>query len=207
MLAARLVEKYRYENCSVVALDDGGVVVGSEISAQLHCALNMTVSEEISLPREPWAVGNITADGQFVPNSQYTESDIAYMESENRGYLEEQKIEKFHSVNRLLGAGATVDRKTLSGRNIILASDGLDSTYKLDGALAFLKIISYQKIIVATPIASVQVVDWMHVHADEIFCLSVLEDYMNTDHYYDIKDVPEHDNIQKALHASILNWK
>ena len=32
-LAAELVEKYRYENCAIVALSDGGVIVGEQIAA------------------------------------------------------------------------------------------------------------------------------------------------------------------------------
>ena len=40
-LAAQLFEKYRYENCAVVALSDGGVMVGEQIAAQLHCVLTM----------------------------------------------------------------------------------------------------------------------------------------------------------------------
>ncbi|MEI9913757.1 MAG: hypothetical protein WDN66_02015 [Candidatus Saccharibacteria bacterium] len=41
----------------------------------------------------------------------------------------------------------------------------------------------------ATPVASVNAVDWMHVFADEIFCLSVVEDFIDNNHYYDVQDV------------------
>ena len=41
LLAAQLVDKYRYENCAVVALSDGGVLVGERIAAELHCMLNI----------------------------------------------------------------------------------------------------------------------------------------------------------------------
>ena len=34
LLAAQLVEKYRYENCAVVALSEGGVLVGEQIAAE-----------------------------------------------------------------------------------------------------------------------------------------------------------------------------
>jgi putative phosphoribosyl transferase len=207
MLASRLIKKYRYENCIVVALDDGGAVIGSEIAAQLHCGLNITVAEEISLPREPWAVGGITPDGQFVTNSQYTDSELSEMQEENRGYIEEQKINKFREINRLFSHhGEVVDRRLLSGRNVILTSDGLPNAFKLDAANAFIKIASYVKLVVATPIASVSVVDWMHIHADDIYCLSVLTDYIDTDHYYDIKDIPPHDKIIEMINSNVLKW-
>ena len=40
MLAEQLVERYRYENCAVVALSDGSVQVGEQIAGYLHCIVN-----------------------------------------------------------------------------------------------------------------------------------------------------------------------
>ncbi|MEI9913758.1 MAG: hypothetical protein WDN66_02020 [Candidatus Saccharibacteria bacterium] len=99
MLASRLVEKYRYENCSVLILDDGGAVIGAEIAKQLHCGLNMMLTQEIDLPREPMAIGGLTQDGEFVFNSQYSQPDLEELAQENRGYIEQQRIAKFHELN------------------------------------------------------------------------------------------------------------
>lgn len=206
MLAARLAEKYRYENCAVLIMDDGGAIVGAEISKQLHCSLNMMISEEIGLPREPWAIGGITQDGDFVFNSQYSASDLEDLTTENRGYIEQQRISKFHEMNRLMGDAGEVDKRVLVGSNIILASDGIENSFRLDIARTFIKSIRYEKLIVATPVASVNAVDWMHVFTDEIYCLSVVEDYTNTNHYYDLMDVPDHEDIPKLIKANILNW-
>jgi predicted phosphoribosyltransferase len=207
MLANRLVKKYRYESCAVIALNDGGVMVGSQIAQSLHCVLNMLVSEEISLPREPTAVGGVTAEGNFIYNPEYSNSEIDDILSESRGVIEEQKITKMHDLNRLLGNGGLIRKDLLVGQNIILVSDGLKSSFALDLAMQFLKPINIEKIIVATPIASVAVVDWMHLNADEICCLSVLDDYSDTDHYYQKQDVPDRNTIIKTIERIILNWK
>lgn len=207
MLASRLVEKYLNENCAVVALDDGGAIIGAEIASQLHCALSITLSREIALPHELYAVGGIAPDGQYVSNSQYSTLDLAELEDENRGFIEQEKINKFHEINGLIGDVGVVDRKALAGHNIILTSDGLANSFKLDLILTYIKTIKYGKIIVATPLANVKVVDWMHVHADDIYCLSVVEDYTDTNHYYDLQDVPDHETILKILKGNILNWQ
>ena len=55
-LASQLVPKYRYENCAVLAVSDGGVMVGAQIAQQLHCVITLLMSAEITLPREPEAV-------------------------------------------------------------------------------------------------------------------------------------------------------
>jgi putative phosphoribosyl transferase len=207
MLASRLTEKYRYENCAVVAVSDGGVVVGAQIAKELHCILNMLVSETITLPREPEAVGGITASGSFVYNPEYQASEIEELESEFRGVIEEQKLTKLHEMNRLLGPNGLISRDMLVGHNIILVSDGLKTSFELQLAREFLKPIRIEKLIIAVPLASVQAVDWMHLYADEIYCLSVVEEYMDTDHYFDKKDVPDRAKIVKTIEQIILKWR
>ena len=159
------------------------------------------------MPREPWAVGGITPDGQFVYNNQYSKADLDEIADENRGYIEAEKINKYHDINDVMGEEGIIDRNALSGQNIILTSEGLATSFKLDLVLTFLKTIKYEKVIVATPIASVKVVDWMHVHADEICCLSVVEDYTDTNHYYDLQDVPDHQTVLKIINQNVLNWQ
>lgn len=207
MLASKLFTKYRFENCSVLILDDGGAVIGSEISKLLHCGLNMMLTQEIDLPLEPVAIGGLTQSGDFIYNSQYSEPDLEEMASENRGFIEQQRLAKFHDLNRVIGDAGVVDRNVLAGRNIILVSEGVGNSLKLDLSRTFLKPIRYEKIIIATPIASVKAVDWMHIFADEIYCLSVVEELSDVNHYYDVNDVPKHEDIPKLISANILKWQ
>jgi putative phosphoribosyl transferase len=206
MLASRLSVKYRYESCAVIALSDGGVIVGAQIAQQLHCILNLLLSEEINLPREPIAVGGITSDGNFSYNSEYSGSEIDEIMAESRGTIEAQKLTKLHELNQM-STGGLINKKLLVGQHVILVSDGLANPFSLDVALQFLKTVNMEKLIIATPLASVRTVDWMHLYADEIYCLSVVDDYISTDHYYDNNDVPDHQTIVKTIETIVLNWK
>ena len=207
MLATQLAPKYRYENCAVVALNDGGVMVGAQIARQLHCVLMMLLSEEIELPREPKAIGGITAAGNFTYNPDYSSGELEEMVSEYHGVIEQEKLVQLHKMNELLGSGGLVRKDLLKGHNVILVADGLKSSFLLDMATDFLKPIAIERLIIATPFASVQAVDRMHIIADEILCLSVLEDYMDTNHYYDKQDVPDHDMVVKTIEDIVLHWK
>lgn len=60
LLAAQVIDKYRYENCAVVALTEGGVLVGEQIAAQLHCVLMMLVTESIDVPGENLSFGAVS---------------------------------------------------------------------------------------------------------------------------------------------------
>lgn len=207
MLANQLVKKYRYENCAVMALGDGGVMVGAQIAAQLHCVLTMLITEEITLPREPDALAGITSSGSMAYNKRYSQGEIDELLGEYYGVVEQEKLTKMHDMNRLLGSGGTIDKRLLEGRNIIVVTDGLKTGFPVDLAAEFLKPVAIERLVVATPFASVQAVDRMHVLADDLYCLNVIEDYFDTAHYYDKQDIPDHQTVIKILKEIILKWK
>jgi putative phosphoribosyl transferase len=204
MLASQLTPKYRYENCAVVALNDGGVMVGAQIAMALHCVLSLLLTEEIILPRENDAIAGITQDGSFSYNGKFADAEINEMVSEYYQVIEQSKLEHMH---HMLSSSATIDRALLKGRNIILVSDGFKNGFALDLAVQYLKSIAIEKLIVATPLASVQAVDRMHVTADDLYVLSVVSDYFSTEHYYDTQDIPDHDTIIEIIERVILNWQ
>ncbi len=113
MLASQLAKKYRYENCAVLAVGDGGVMVGAQIAMQLHCVMTLLESAEINLPREPDAIAGITAGGTFAYNRHYTQGEIDELVGENYGYLEQEKLTRMHDMNRLLGDGGTIGPESL----------------------------------------------------------------------------------------------
>lgn len=207
MLAAQLTKKYRYENCAVIAVNDGGVMVGAQIAAELHCVLTLLVSSEIMLPREPQAVAGITAAGTVSYNKEYSQGELDELLGEYYNVVEQEKLVKMHDMNHLLGGEGTIDKRLLHGRNVIVVTDGLKSGFQVDLAAEFLKPVQIEKLIVATPLASVQAVDRMHVLADDLYCLNVVENYMDTDHYFDTHDVPEHETAVKIINEIILKWK
>jgi len=207
ILADELAKQYRYEDCAVVALSDGGVVVGEQIAKSLHCILNMLIVEDIEVPGEGISLGSITQVGEFTSSSSLSDGEVDYYSSEYHGFLEEQKREAFQRINRLIGDGGVIDASFLRDRVIILASDCMDSSSSLDAAVQFLKPIRIKKLIIATPIATIQVVDKLHVAADELHILDVKTNFMGADHYYDQNDVPSREESISKINQIILNWR
>jgi len=207
MLAAKIAANYHDGGYAILALNDGGVMVGAQIASQLKCILMLLLSDEIKLPREPEAYAGITSSGDFAYNSQLSPGEVDEFTSEYFGLIEQEKRMSMHDLNKLMGKGNVLNKNLLKGRNVILVSDGLKTGFPLDLALVFLKTVNVKKLIIATPIASVKAVDRMHVAGDEIYCLSVVEDYISTDHYYDRRDIPSHDEIITMLKNLIAMWK
>lgn len=207
LLAQKIVPKYRYENCAVVALSDGGVVIASNLASQLHCVLMMLLTEPITLPGESAPVGTIDQSGIFTYNGMFSAGQLEDFQSEYRNYIEAQKLEKMHQMNGLLGSGGIIEPELLRYHNVILVSDGLSSGLSLDAAAAYLKPYKLDRLIVATPLASISAVDRMHLLADEIVCLSTVDNFMDVNHYYEDNTLPAHDAIVASIKNIILQWK
>jgi putative phosphoribosyl transferase len=205
MLAAQL-EKYRFENTIVVALSEGGVLVGEPIAQYVHAVLTMLLSEEITVPGENTSIGSIDQDGGFSYNSELSPGQMDEYQAEYLNYFEGQKMEKFHEMNQLLGEGGILDKDMLRDHNVVLVSDGLKGTSQLDAAASFLKPIRIQRLVVVAPIASVAAVDRLHIMADELHILNVADNYLDTDHYYDDNTIPSREEIVAKINQAILNW-
>lgn len=206
-LAAQMFERYRYENCAVIALSDGGVLVGEQIAATLHCVLTMLLIEDIEVPGESLSFGGVSQSGNFTYNSSFSSGERDEYATEFHGYLEEQKREAFQRINRLLGDGGLIDHDMLRDHTVILVSDGFSDSTVLDVALEFLKPIRIQRLVIAAPVASEQAVDRLHIAADELHILDVKTNYFDTDHYYNQNEIPSHEETVDKINKIVLNWR
>lgn len=206
-LAQPLLERYRYENCAVVALSDGAVLVGEQIAAALHCVLTLLLIEDIQVPGESLSFGGVSQNGGFTYNGMFSAGEIEEYTSEFHGYLDDQKREAFQRINRLLGEGGLIDKSLLLDRTVILVADGLDNGASIDVATDFMKPIRTQRLVVATPVASIPAVDKIHMAADEIHVLDVKENFMGINHYYSDNTVPSHEETIAKINQIVLNWK
>lgn len=206
-LARMLFDAYRYENVAVVALGDGGVAVGEPIAERLHCILTLLVSENVDVPGENQRFGAVSQTGQFTFNSELAASEVGGYLTEYHGYLEEQKRQAFHKINKLIGDGGTIDQSLLQDHTIILVSDGLNDSTTIDVVMDFLKPVRIPRLVIAAPVASVELVDKVHMIADELHILDVKENYLDTNHYYDQNDLPSHEQTIAKINQIVLNWR
>ena len=95
----------------------------------------------------------------------------------------------------------------LRDHTVILVADGIDSGAAIDVALDFLKPIRIQRLVVATPVATIPAVDRLHMAADELHILDVKENFMGTNHYYEQNDIPSHEDTIAKINQIVLNWR
>lgn len=206
MLAADL-KKYRYENTVVLALSDGAVQLGMQIAAEIHATLALMLSERIDVPGEGEFYGMVDQKGQLVPNTLLSEGQRDEYYSEYHGFFEEQKREQSSRLNKLLSSGGVVSESMLREQNVVLLSDGLKDPGMLEVAVNYMKPLKILRLIVATPVASVPAVDRAHVLADELHILSITNNFLDVNHYYEVNDTPSHEETIQMLNDFVLRWR
>lgn len=206
LIADQLEAKYRYEDCAVVALGEGAVMVGAQIAKRLHCVITMLLTSPIQLPRENDVLAMIDNFGGITYNDMYTASELEELKNENYNYIEQQKLEKIFEMNKLLGDGGVINTRLLQDRVIIVVSDGLTSGFSMHAAAQFLRPVRVKRLVMTTPFATVNAVDIMHVIADEMVCLNVVDNVISIDHYYDNNTMPPREKIIQTIEDIIVHW-
>lgn len=199
--------QYRYDDTVVLCLSDSSVLVGQQVAASIHAALTMMLVEQIEIPGEGMMFGTVNHSGRFTYNGLFSVGEIEAYVSEFHGYLEDQKRIVTSRINRLLSSGGIADEAMLRGHTIIVVADGLANGASLDAVANYLKPVRIKRLVLTTPVASVEAVDRMHILGDELHVLGVTDNFMGVDHYYDNNDIPDHDQIIRMLNDAILTWR
>lgn len=205
-IAAEL-EKYKSQNIVVVALDEGSSIVAAQVAMKLHANLVLYLIKNIYLPGENEAIGGISSTGTYALNDYFSAGQLEDMTTEYHNYIDQRRMEANHELHMLVGRDGEIDKRLLRHRVVIVVADGLATGFSLQICMDFLKTVATKKVIAATPIASVQAVDRMHLLADELCCLSVTPNFMGADHYYDDNFIPNTDGVLKIMRNITLSWE
>jgi putative phosphoribosyl transferase len=206
-LLAEKLEKYKAQNIVVVSLDEGSSIVAAQIAMKLHANMFLYLIKNIYLPGENQALAGMSAAGTYSTNDYFSAGQLEEMTTEYHGWIDQRRMEANHELHMLLGRDGEIDKNLLRHRVVIVVADGLANGFALKVCADFLKTIAIKRMIAVTPVASIAAVDRMHLIADEICCLSVTENFMGSDHYYDDNTVPEIDNVLKIMRNITLSWE
>lgn len=206
-LLAEELGHYAYKNTVVLALSEGACIVGSQIAIKLHTNLFLFLVKDIVLPNDKRVTASVSSVGTFRYNDSFSAGEIEEIESEYRGYIEQERIKLNHELNTVIGMGGEVKKEYLRHRNIIVVSDGLITGFSFHMAADFLNTISIQKVIVATPLATIEAVDQLHALADEVHVLTVPANFLSLSHYYEDNTPVDADAIDKLLTNTPLLWQ
>ncbi len=205
-IMAQFAQKYRYEDTIVLALSPGAVLVGAELARNLHSLIAMLMTKDIYLPDGRTVVGIINEQGGFVHNNAFSTGELEEFESEYRNHIDQMKMESVHNMHMARGQGGEISPDYFRNRVVIAVTDGALSGTSFDMAYEFLKGIHYRTLVMATPVASVEAIDKMHILADDLICLSAKSAPLDVNHYYEDNTLPNREQTLQLMNDIILQW-
>lgn len=205
LLAAQL-HHYAPKNCAVLALSEGGAIIGAEIAKSIHASLYMLAIEDITLPRELEPLAAMSSAGTFTYNHSFSNADLEETTAESRPIIDQLRLETFQKLNRVVSKDGVIDKTFLKRHVVIVVSDGIVNGLSVDVAADFLKPVLTHKVIVATPLCNPDVVDKIRILTDEFFYLNLVEPGFPLSHYYQDNALPEHDEVIDLMSNISLQW-
>ena len=206
MLAQRLV-KYQDKDVVLLCLSEGAVVVGAQIAETLHAPMLLYKVKHIFLPNEVEPTAGFSSTGNFRFNDLLSAGEIEEIVAEYHNYLDEQRMQKNHELNVLLGNDGAIDKSMIRHKTVILVADALMSGFSIAMAADYLKTVAVEKVVAAVGIASVNALDQLHIQSDEMCVLGVTQNFINDGHYFEDNTEPTIEDALKIMNDIRYGWR
>ncbi len=149
-LATRLAA-YKDQSAVVLAIPNGGVLVGLGVALALNADFNVIISRKIPLPLSPeGGFGAVTDDGTTILNEDMvrrfslSQQQINYQVSRVRADIRQRSL-LYHGKK---------PPSLVKGRTVLIVDDGLASGYTMMAAVESVRYRQPNELIVAVPVAS-----------------------------------------------------
>ena len=185
LLASKLAG-FSSQNCLVLAIPRGGVVVGYEITQRLNCSLEVIITKKISAPGNPeLAIGAVGSFGEPVINEEMVKNTGATSD-----YLSKQIVD----VRKLIKGKESIFRKgkpplVMTGKIVILVDDGIATGATMTAAIEILRQENPDRIVVAVPVIAKDALSSIEEKADEVVYLEAPELFFSLSQFY--KEFPQ----------------
>ncbi len=189
---AKKLAKYREQNTIIYALPRGGVIVGAEIAQKLHWPLSLVIIRKIGHPSQPeYAVGAVSENGPAV----FNESETDYLNPDwLAGAIHRQRQETRRRRLVYLKSRQPVPAQ---GKTAIITDDGIATGLTMRAAIAEIRQQNPQKIIVAVPVAPLEVATLIANEVDEVAALQIPENFIGSvgDYYQNFPQLTDKEVI------------
>lgn len=191
------LERYRGRpDLLVLALPRGGVPVGFEVADALGAELDVFLVRKLGVPgHEELAMGAIATGGVRVLNEEViaqlriSETNIAQAAAQQQKELERR--ERLYRGDR--------PPPEARGRTVILVDDGLATGSSMRAAVAAVRTLQPDRIVVAVPAASPATCREFQSEVDEVVCAITPEPFYAVGAWYDDFEQTTDDEVKELL--------
>lgn len=203
---ASLLKNIDSENTAIIALSRGAVVIAEQIAKSLHSSVYIFAVDDEDL-KSTKSFSALSSHPVFSYNTAYPLGEVEDDSLAVDFFTDVSHMNVYQKLNKVVGVHGHISKNLLKRHTIILVSDGLNNALSLKIAVEFLKPVNTNKLILATPTASLDAIDKMHILVDQIFCLQTFQNYVSTNHYYQINQIPDDKTVVEKLKNIVLNWE
>ncbi len=192
-LGEKLFKLIQDEECIILAIPRGGIVVGNEISKKLGCNLDVAVSKKITPPSNPeYAIGAITFEGTIFVGPNWKQfSNEPDFENE----IEKKKIEVKRRLNEYRGS----EKYQINGKTVILVDDGIATGATVFVLLKWLSKLECNRIILAIPVIPFHTYEKLISHVDKIITLMTPKEFSSVGEFYSEFEQVSDKEVMKIL--------
>jgi len=197
-LAFQLLSYKDQKDVLILALPRGGVVVGYPIAKQLHVPLDVLLVRKLGVPWQPeLAMGAIAFGGITVMNEEVVQYErLSEKDIEMAREIANEELERRNKLYRADQPPIDFQNKT-----IILVDDGVATGSTIKAAIAAIKKVGCNKLVLAIPVAHPSVVAELELLADEVICLAAPEFFYAISSYYQNFEQTTSDEVVSLLAA------
>lgn len=188
----------------VLALPRGGVPVGFEVAAALGAPLDVFLVRKLGVPgREELAMGAIASGGVRVVNE-----DVVRELNIPQRWLDIAEADESEELRRRESAYRDGrPAPDVRGEVVILVDDGLATGATMKAAVAALRGMGPERIVVAVPVGAPQTCDEFRGLADEVVCASQPDPFYAVGSWYRQFDQTSDEEVRALLaeaHAALV---
>ncbi|NBC34570.1 MAG: phosphoribosyltransferase [Alphaproteobacteria bacterium] len=167
---AEALGRFRDRNPVVLALPRGGVPVGYEIAAALHCPLDVVMVRKIGAPQQPELAAAAVVDGDR-PETVRNDRVIDMLGISER-YLEVETGKQLAEIERRRAIYVSgLPRPALQGSTVLVVDDGIATGSTIRAAAHGVARANPARVVIAVPVAPPDTVDTLRSEVDEVVCL------------------------------------
>jgi len=191
------MQRLKDESWKLIAVSKGGLVVASYIRDKFANTLDFVLSEPIMAPNnDECEVARVSEGEEIVINEKLVsnfEIQYDYIYGEAHRKHEEKIISSIYRYRK--GRQFT----NIKNENILLVDEGSETGMKFMTALKAILAQKPKAVYIAVPVIPSDVLELLEPFADDVFFLHDIDDYVQTDLYYEELENVDDEMIEKLL--------
>jgi putative phosphoribosyl transferase len=190
------VAKLTLEDPIVLGLPRGGVPVAAMVATAIGAPLDVIVVRKLGVPDQPELAMGAIGENEIVIVNKAIIHATGVSEEE---LAEVQRRERATLNQTLSSLRAARPKQPLANRSAVIVDDGIATGATVRAAIGVVRAQRVKQVVVATPVAPVEIVDMMGAAADIVVCLVRPDPFGSVGRWYRTFDAVSDDEVIDLL--------